>query len=54
MNDIIAKMRGELRQICKESVADYPGKPRDKYEAHPVALRALHNGFLHCTGSPLP
>ncbi len=31
MNDIIAKMRSELRLILKESVADYPGKPRDKW-----------------------
>jgi hypothetical protein len=32
MNDIIFKMRNELRLITKESVADYAGKPRDKWQ----------------------
>jgi dynein heavy chain len=31
MNDIIQKMRNELRLILKNSVADYPTKPRDKW-----------------------
>lgn len=29
MNDIIQKMRNELRFIVKDSVEDYPKKPRD-------------------------
>ena len=28
MNDIISTMRSELRAILKDSVADYPTKPR--------------------------
>lgn len=31
MNDIIAKMRSELRGVLKASVAAYPGVPRDKW-----------------------
>lgn len=31
MNDIIAKMRSELRGVLKSSVAAYPGSPRDKW-----------------------
>jgi hypothetical protein len=31
MNDIIAKMREELRLILRDSVADYPTKPREKW-----------------------
>ena len=31
MNDIIQKMRGELRSILKKSVDDYPTKDRDKW-----------------------
>ncbi len=31
MNDIIQKMRNELRLILKNSVADYPTKPREKW-----------------------
>lgn len=31
MNDIIAKMRNELRMVLKASVEDYPSKPRDKW-----------------------
>lgn len=31
MNDVIAKMRGELRGVLKASVAAYPGAPRDKW-----------------------
>lgn len=31
MNDIIKKMRDELRLILKNSVADYNNKPRDKW-----------------------
>lgn len=31
MNDIIVKMRGELRRITQESVADYTSKPREKW-----------------------
>eukprot|EP00877_Chromochloris_zofingiensis_P015255 jgi/Chrzof1/9984/Cz04g22250.t1 len=31
MNDIISKMRSELRLVLKESVADYPDKPREKW-----------------------
>lgn len=31
MNDIISKMRGELRNVLKDSVAAYPGVPRDKW-----------------------
>lgn len=31
MNDIIKKMRDELRLILKNSVADYPGKPREQW-----------------------
>ncbi|KAI8464229.1 MAG: flagellar alpha dynein [Monoraphidium minutum] len=31
MNDIITKMRGELRSVLKDSVAAYPGTPRDKW-----------------------
>lgn len=31
MNDIIQKMRNELRTITKKSVDDYPSKPREKW-----------------------
>jgi hypothetical protein len=31
MNDVIAKMRAELRGVLKASVAAYPGQPRDKW-----------------------
>jgi hypothetical protein len=31
MNDIIAKMREELRLILRDSVADYPTKPRERW-----------------------
>jgi dynein heavy chain len=31
MNDVIAKMREELRLILRDSVADYPTKPREKW-----------------------
>jgi hypothetical protein len=31
MNDVITKMRGELRHVLKDSVAAYPGAPRDKW-----------------------
>jgi dynein heavy chain len=31
MNDIISKMRSELRSILKSSVEDYSKKPRDKW-----------------------
>ncbi len=31
MNDIISKMRGELRLILRNSVADYPKKARDRW-----------------------
>lgn len=31
LNDTVAKMRSELRRVLKESVVDYPGKPRDKW-----------------------
>jgi dynein heavy chain len=32
MNDIIVKMRSELRMILKKSVADYTTKPRDQWQ----------------------
>ena len=31
MNDIIQKMRYELRMILKASVEDYPTKPREQW-----------------------
>ena len=31
MNDIIGKMRGELRELLHASVKDYPTKPRDQW-----------------------
>eukprot|EP00878_Enallax_costatus_P044621 GHUV01053316.1.p1 GENE.GHUV01053316.1~~GHUV01053316.1.p1 ORF type:complete len:464 (+),score=147.77 GHUV01053316.1:399-1790(+) len=31
MNDIVGKMRGELREVLRDSVADYTTKPRDKW-----------------------
>ena len=31
MTDIIFKMRGDLREILRESVVDYPSKAREKW-----------------------
>ena len=31
MTDIIYKMRGDLREILRESVVDYPSKAREKW-----------------------
>lgn len=31
MTDIIFKMRGDLREILRESVLDYPSKAREKW-----------------------
>jgi dynein heavy chain len=31
MNDIVSKMRGELRDVLRDSVTDYTAKPRDKW-----------------------
>lgn len=31
MNDIIVKMRNELRMVLKDSVDDYPKKPREQW-----------------------
>lgn len=31
MTDIIGKMRGDLREILRESVVDYPSKAREKW-----------------------
>jgi dynein heavy chain len=31
MNDIVGKMRGELRNVLRDSVTDYTSKLRDKW-----------------------
>jgi dynein heavy chain len=31
MNNIVSKMRGELRDVLRDSVTDYTAKPRDKW-----------------------
>ena len=31
MNDIIDKMRSELRAVLSESIKAYPAKPRDEW-----------------------
>ncbi len=50
MNDIISKMRNELRMILKASVEDYPTKPREKWLFDwPSQVILVVNQIFWCT-----
>ena len=49
MNNIISKMRSELRHVLKESVAAYPGAPRDKWQFDwPSQIILVENQIFWC------